>query len=84
MVSNGKADVSLLNKYLQMYNDILFGTSEKTISSKKSDKDQLYNQMKGFKAVFKKPVAFKPVVGKKITSEFQNATLQELMHMRTK
>lgn len=83
MVANGKADVNLLNKYLSEYNDLIFG---RTTKAKKANtpKEELYEDMKGFRALFKDKVMFKPKVGKKFDKEIKDMNLIDLIKSEKK
>lgn len=83
MVANGKADVNLLNKYLSEYSDLIFGHVTKTKKTS-TPKEELYEDMKGFRALFKEKVTFKPKVGKKFDKEIKDVNLIDLIKSRNK
>lgn len=81
MVANGKSENSLLNKFLKDYNSLIFGKQLKN-KPRKSDKDELFENLKGYRALFgKEKVTFKPKIGRKIQKDFNNVSLEELMKM---
>jgi len=86
MVAGGKADVKLLNEYLKDYSNLLFGSKAEFLksSSTKNEKEEILDKMKGFRALFKEKVVFKPKVGKKLDGEFTNVNLAELMKSEKK
>ena len=83
MVANGKADVNMLNKYLSEYSDLIFGRLSK-IKKTTSPKEELYEDMKGFRTLFKDKVTFKPKVGQKFDTEVKDVNLIDLIKSRNK
>lgn len=79
MVAQGKAEVPLLNKYLKDYSDIIFGKTQTVPKKTSVDKEQLYENMEGFRVLFDEKITFNPKVGKKLDTEFQSISLEELM-----
>jgi len=79
MVAAGKAEVSLLNKYLKEYSELIFGTRKGSKKPILNEKEDLYKNMQGFRSLFKEKITFRPKVGKKIDAEFDNVSLEELM-----
>jgi hypothetical protein len=78
MVANGKADVKMLNKYLSEYSDLIFGKKVE-FNKTTSPKEELLDNMKGFRSLFREKVTFKPKVGEKFTKEVTNASLVDLL-----
>lgn len=79
MVAAGKAEVSLLNKYLKEYSELIFGNLKTSSKAAPAAKEDLYKNMEGFRSIFKEKITFRPKVGKKLTAEFENVSLEELM-----
>ncbi len=77
MVAGGKAEVTLLNKYIKNYEEVIFGL--KPSVSKSSNKEDLYKNMLGFKEVFKEKVTFKAKIGDKIETIMDNMSLEDLL-----
>jgi len=85
MVANGKADVNLLNGYLKDYNNLMYGKVTSKSKSKQGEKEDLYNKMEGFRALFsKEKITFKPKVGAKLDGDMHNISLEELMKSEKK
>jgi len=83
MVANGKADVNLLNKYLSEYSDLIFGTTTK-LKKQTTPKEELFENMKGFRSLFKEKITFKPKVGNKLDKEFKDVNLIDLIKSEKK
>lgn len=80
MVAGGKADVKLLNDYLKDYSDLLFGKKSSS-KTKKVGKEEIFENLKGFRTMFKDQVTFKPKVGKKFDTEVNNMDIKDLMKL---
>lgn len=82
MVAGGKADLKTLNGYLKDYNDLVFGKSFKNKKVSKNEKEELFENLKGFRSIFgEEKVTFKPKVGKKFDKEVSSMSLEDLMNL---
>jgi len=82
MVSAGKAETSLLNKYLKTYEELMLGQTSST--STNTNKEDLYKHMEAFQSAFKDKVTFIPKVGKRLDKEFENISMEELIKSEIK
>jgi len=82
MVAGGKADLKMLNSYLRDYNDLVFGKSFKKKKVSKNEKEELFENLKGFRTMFGgDKVTFKPKVGKKFDKEVSSMSIHDLLKL---
>lgn len=82
MVAGGKADLKMLNGYLRDYNDLVFGKSLKNKKVSKNEKEELFENLKGFRSMFgEEKITFKPKVGKKFDKEVSSISIQDLLKL---